>query len=225
MRKAKVLIADDHSLMAEGLASILASEFEIVGVVSDGRQILAETSRVMPDLVCLDIGMPGLNGIQAALELHRTHPKLKIIFVTQQIGLPYLRAAFRAGGVGYVAKQSAGSELMTAMRTVMNGGTFITPLLADKISHDPKELAFNPGGAFTDALTPRQREVLQSIAEGRTTKEISTLLKISPKTVEFHRSCVMDELGLRTTAELTRYALSHHLIAHEPTPSAVLGIE
>jgi DNA-binding NarL/FixJ family response regulator len=163
--------------------------------------------------------MPILNGIQAAVELHRLMPKIKLIFVTQQIELPYLRAAFRAGASGYVAKQSAASELLDALKAVAAGKTYITPLLSEDGEQDPRDLRANSESVFSDALTPRQREVLQLVAEGKTVKEISLSLKISPKTVEFHKSCLMDELGLRTTAELTRYALSHRVIAPDHSPT------
>jgi DNA-binding NarL/FixJ family response regulator len=218
MRRLRILIADDHALMAEGLARILAAEFEVVGIVSDGRKLLAEAATLLPDIACLDIGMPSLNGIQAAVELHRLHPRMKLVFVTQQIELPYVLAAFRAGASGYIAKQSAGSELLTAMRIVARGDTYITPECSPNGTQDPRSLMANASAVFKDVLTQRQREVLQLVAEGRTVKEISVVLKISPKTVEFHKGCLMDELGLRTTAELTRYALSHYVVVQPDAP-------
>ncbi len=216
--KWRVLIADDHALMAEGLASILSTAYEIVGISADGRQLIADALSLQPDVICLDIGMPGLNGLQAAVEVHRVLPKVKLVFVTQQVELPYLRAAFRAGGSGYVAKQSAGSELLKALACVLDNRTYVTPLLAGEADGDPHDLLSDPDKVFVDALTPRQREVLQLIAEGRTAKEISVSLNISPKTVEFHKSCVMDELGLRTTAELTRYAITHGIVSSGASP-------
>ncbi len=221
MTRRRIVIADDHALVAEGLAGILAADYEVVGVFHDGRELVAEAPRLRPDLICLDIGMPSLNGIQAAVELHRLLPRAKLVFVTQQIELPYLRATFRAGASGYVAKQSAGSELLTALKVVVSGGTYITPLLAQDGMHDPNDLRRDHANVFSDALTPRQREVLQLIAEGKTVKDISAVLKISTKTVEFHKGCLMDELGLRTTAELTRYALNHQVIAPDPLPGFV----
>lgn len=219
MLRKRVVIADDHALMADGLAQILSTEFEVVGIVSDGRELLTEVARLVPDVVCLDIGMGGLNGIQAAVELHRQYPRIKLLFVTQQIELPYVRAAFRAGASGYVAKQSAGRELLAALRTVMAGGMYITPVLNGDGIRDAEDLKPNPANVFADALSPRQREVLQLIAEGRTGKEISGILNVSPKTVEFHKGCLMDELGLRTTAELTRYALSHNIVESVEAPA------
>jgi DNA-binding NarL/FixJ family response regulator len=213
MAKARVLITDDHALVAEGLARILSAEYEVVGISSNGRELLADAIRLNPDVVCLDIAMPELNGIEAAMQLARIAPRIKIVFVTQQIDLQYLRAAFRAGGRGYVAKQSASQEMLNALRKVLAGLHYISPLMAKKWPNLVHELQRNPTKFFTDALTPRQREVLQLVAEGKTVREISTALKISPKTVEFHKNGLMNELGLRTTADLTRYALANHIIA------------
>ena len=218
LRKRRVLIADDHALMAEGIAGLLASTYDVVGISADGRQLTADALALQPDVICLDIGMPVLNGLHAAVEIHRSLPRAKLIFVTQQIELPYLRAAFRAGACGYVAKQSAGSELLIALERVLANGTYITPLLAGEGDRDPQEFASDPSKVFGEVLTPRQREVLQLVAEGLTAKAISVRLNISPKTVEFHKSCVMDVLGLRTTAELTRYAFTSRIIASGASP-------
>ena len=212
MARARVLIADDHALMAEGMARLLSTEYEIVGISMNGRAVLSDSLRLNPDIVAMDIGMPELNGIEAAVQLARIAPRIKVIFVTQQIDLQYLRAAFRTGALGYVAKQSATEELLTAFRRVLAGRRYITPLLAEQSPNLVHELQRNPDKFFTDALTPRQREVLQLVAEGKTVREISAALNISPKTVEFHKNGLMNELGLRTTADLTRYALANHII-------------
>ena len=213
MAKPRVLIADDHALVAEGLARLLSSEYEIVGISSNGRSLLTDATRLNPDVVCLDIAMPVLNGIEAALQLARIAPRIKIVFVTQQIDLQYLRAAFRTGARAYVAKQSAAEELLTALRKVLDGRRYITPILEKQSPDLIHDLQRNPGKVFTDALTPRQREVLQLVAEGKTVREISAALNISPKTVEFHKNGLMNELGLRTTADLTRYALINRIVA------------
>lgn len=209
----RVLIADDHILMLEGLSRLLAGEFEIVGTVSNGRQLLAEAERLVPDVVLLDVGMPEMNGIEAARRLSRQLPSIKIVFITQQLDPAYLHAAFAAGAKGYVAKQSAGTELVRAIKLALNDRYYVTPL-AQKEALEATGLnpQRNPAEMFGAHLTPRQREVLQLVAEGKTTKQISALLNISPKTVEFHRNSLMDELGVRTTAELTRYALSRGII-------------
>jgi DNA-binding NarL/FixJ family response regulator len=211
--KPRILIADDHTLVAEGIAKILAPAYDIVAIAPNGRVVLEYATRLKPDLVCLDISMPQMNGIQTAVMLAEQLPKLKIIFVTQQLDLSYVRAAFRAGALGYVSKQSASNEILTAIQKVLRGGTFITPLLAEELVMSPDELARDPRTAFADPLTDRQRQVLQLIAEGKTVKEISDSLTISPKTVEFHKSSLMNELGLRTTAELTRYAVAHNIVS------------
>ncbi len=209
----RILLADDHVLMLEGLARMLSSEFEIVGAVKNGRALLEEAERLHPEVVVLDVGMPELNGIEAARRLNKSHPEIKIVFVTQQLDPAYLHAAFSAGAKAYVAKQSAGKELIQAIHLALRNHYYVTPLAGEEASQmaqfDPRR---NPAGMFGARLTPRQREVLQLVAEGKTTKQISALLNISPKTVEFHRNSLMEELGVRTTAELTRYAVSRGIV-------------
>jgi len=209
----RILLADDHALMLEGLTRLLANEFEIVGTATNGRALLAEAERLRPDVVVLDVGMPEMNGIEAARRLSKMLPNVKIVFITQQLDPAYLHSAFNAGAKGYVAKQSAADELVRAIHLALRDRFYVTPL-ATKGSEDfpGTDARINPAEMFGAELTPRQREVLQLVAEGKSTKEISALLNISPKTVEFHRNSLMDELGVRTTAELTRYALSRGII-------------
>jgi len=209
----RLLLADDHALMLEGLARMLASEFEIVGTANNGRTLLTEAERLRPDVIVIDIGMPELNGIEAARRLSKSLPSAKLVFVTQQLDPAYLHAAFSAGAKAYVAKQSAGKELVHAIHMALRDNYYVTPLAGQEAVQlaalDPKR---NPAGMFGARLTPRQREVLQLVAEGKTTKQISAVLHISPKTVEFHRNSLMEELGVRTTAELTRYALTRGIV-------------
>ena len=212
-RKPTVIIADDHPLVAEGISRILAGRYDVLAIVGDGRKLIREALRLRPDLICMDVAMPEVNGIQAALQIYAVLPRTKILFVTQQIEMSYVRAAFRAGGSAYVAKQSATSELTEAIQKVLAGGTYITSLLSDGAALFQNELTPDATKVYTDPLTVRQREVLKLVAEGRTAKEIASSLNISAKTVEFHKQSIMDELGIRTVAELTRYALSHGLIA------------
>ncbi len=212
-RRYRVLIADDHLLMAEGIARLLEAEYAIVGVVSTGSAAIEEATRLTPDVVCLDISMPGANGIQVAVQLHDLLPRAKVIIVTQQLELPYLRAAFRAGAVGYVAKQAAAVELSIALGAALSGKSYITSLLTEAASGMRNELVLDVNQVNTDTLTVRQREVLTLVSEGHTSKEIASLLHISPKTVEFHKQALMNELGLRTTAELTRYAVAHQIVS------------
>ncbi len=212
MRKT-ILIADDHTLMLEGLARLLAAEFEVVGTAPNGRVLLEEAQRLQPDVAVLDIGMPELNGIETANRLMKILPSTKIVFVTQQLAPAYLHAAFAAGAKGYVAKQSASNELIAAIRMALEDRYYVTPHAGTEAARlaslNPKK---NPAEMFGTKLTPRQREVLQLVAEGKSTKQISASLGISPKTVEFHRNSLMDELGLRSIAELTRFAVSQGIV-------------
>jgi DNA-binding NarL/FixJ family response regulator len=212
MYKPRILIADDHALVAEGLKGLLAEKYDIVGISPNGRRLLADAAMLRPDVIVLDIGMPELNGIDAAVQLGKILPSAKLVFVTQQIDIQYLRAAFRAGGTGYVAKQSATQELLIAISNALRGEVYVTPLLKDAFPNLSLKELRQGSDVFAKNLTPRQREVLQLVAEGKTIKEISFVLQISPKTVEFHKNALMNEIGLRTTAELTRYAISRGLI-------------
>src|SRR5580704_18134668 len=210
----RLLIADDHALMLDGLTRLLSAEFTIVGTAANGRILVSEAERLHPDVVLLDIGMPELNGIEAARCISKLQPAPKIVFVTQQLAPAYVHAAFTAGAKAYVAKQSATTELEEAIHRALRDQYYVTPLVGEEAAqlaqqHPNK----NPSAFFGGTLTQRQREVLQLVAEGKTTKEISSALNISPKTVEFHRNSLMDELGVRTTAELTRYAISHGIIS------------
>jgi DNA-binding NarL/FixJ family response regulator len=212
MRK-RLLLADDHILMLEGLSRLLSAEFDIVGSATNGRTLLAEAERLRPDAVVLDVGMPEMNGIEAARRLSKSLPSTKIVFVTQQLDPAYVHAAFAAGARAYVAKQSAASELVEAIRLALRGLYYVTPLAGEEAAEFSNlRSRSNPADMFGAELTPRQREVLQLIAEGKSTKEISSALNISPKTVEFHRNSLMDELGVRTTAELTRFAISRGIV-------------
>ena len=198
--------------MLEGISRLLADQYEIVGTAGNGRELLRRSSDLKPDVVVLDIGMPDMNGIEAARQIATLVPKAKIVFVTQQLDADYVRAAFQAGGHGYVSKQSASTELLAAIQMALEGKYYVTPLVPSSSPNEYRDLRKNPAELFASHLTPRQREVLQLIAEGKAMKEISATLNISVKTVEFHKSSLMDELGLRTTAELTRYALQKRIV-------------
>lgn len=209
----RLVVADDHGLMLEGLSRILSVEFEIVGVARNGRELVELAERLNPDVIVIDVGMPELNGIEATRRISKARPQARIVMVTQQLDPAYIHAAFTAGASAYVAKQSAGVELVKAIRMALNGNYYVTPLAGAEAAHLASlNPAKNPAELFGGQLTPRQREVLQLVAEGRTNKEIALTLRISVKTVEFHRNSLMDELGVRTTAELTRYALSRGII-------------
>jgi DNA-binding NarL/FixJ family response regulator len=206
----RVLIADDHGLILKGVANILEPAYELVGQATNGRELVAAAKKLRPDVVVLDIGMPELNGIEAARQLAEFDTRLRIIFLTQQLEGSFLKFAFGAGAHGFVAKQASSDELLEALSAVLRGHYFVTSLISGKpgellARRDPKA---NPVELLGNKLSPRQREVLQLIAEGKSAKEIGAALTISTKTAEFHRGAIMDELGFRTTAELTRYALA-----------------
>ncbi len=187
---------------------MIRSQCEIVGTATDGRQLVSLAAELKPDIVFLDVAMPLLNGIEAARQIKRTNARVKIIVVTMQLSREYVREAFEAGASGYVLKQAAGSELLTAIQDVQQGRFYVSPLISDRFlgrSLAPDE---NPSKLFS-ALTARQREVLQLVAEGKSAKEIGALLFISVKTVEFHKKHLMEELNLRSSAELVRYAVEH----------------
>lgn len=208
MSRKTVLIADDHPLLVEGIASLLRSEFQILGSVSNGRDLVARAIHLRPDLITFDVGMPELNGIEAAIRLKSACPDSRLVCVTQQNDIEYLLAAFRAGAMGFVSKQDILGELLDALTSVLHGRLYITPSLRDAYARLVRE---NSGKLKTRSspLTPRQREVLQMIAEGKSTKEIAAALSLSPKTVEFHRGGIAEILGLSSVADLTRYALHH----------------
>ena len=205
-RQTRILIAEDHTLMAEGLRRLLECEFESVATVGNGRELLDEVAATKPDVVLLDIGMPLLNGIEATRRFSKTAPGTKVIIVTAHNEPQYVVEAFRAGATGFVLKRCALTELVAAIRQVLDGKTYVTPLVADRAVEAARESQIRPVGP---SLTSRQREVLQLVAEGCTAKEIANVLKVSVKTAVFHKMAIMDKLGLRTTAELTRYALEH----------------
>lgn len=214
MRK-RLLIADDHELMRTGVSQILAPEFDIVGTVSNGRTLLEETKRLSPDIIVLDIGMPELNGVEATRQIINLAPQTKIIILTQQLSGTHVNAAFRAGARGYVAKQAAATELIEATDAVMLGRYYVTSLAVptNGSSSGGGVTDNNPAELFGNPLTPRQRDVLELVARGKSAKEIASALNISVKTVDFHKGILMDELSLRTTAELTRYAMENGIVS------------
>ena len=214
MPKPRVLLADDHSLVLEEFRRILENQCDLVGMVEDGRALIEAAKHTHPDIAILDVSMPLLNGIDAAMQLKKLQPSIKVIFVTMHADVDYVRSAFEAGASGYLLKRSAVDELEHAIRVVWAGNTYVTPLIAKELIETL--LATGPERSrHKKPLTFRQREVLQLLAEGRTVKEIATRLKISTRTVEFHKAQAMEQLGMRTTAELIKYALTHGLL----TPS------
>ncbi len=214
MSRPRVLLADDHTLVLDGFRKLLEDRCEIVGVAEDGRTLLRMAQEFQPDVITLDISMPLLNGVDAARKLKKILPCTKLIFVTMHADQAYVTEAFKAGASGYLLKRSAGSELLQAIHSVMDGQCYITPLVAKDLVQSV--ITGKMPVVLTDkSLTVRQREVLQLVAEGMTVKEIALALNLSPKTVEFHKSQLMAQLDLHTTAELTKYALAHGLLASD----------
>lgn len=210
MARKTVLIADDHPLVVEGIASLLRPEFEVLGSSFNGRDLVANAERLRPDIITLDIGMPGLNGIEAAARLKKSCPNTLLVCVTQQNDVEYLVAALRAGVVGFVSKQDVPGELVDALKTVLRGSLYVTPSLRGAYERFMAESSNKLKGSGSP-LTARQREVLQLVAEGKSSKEIAIALNVSTKTVEFHRGSIAEILGLRSVAEWTRYALEHRI--------------
>lgn len=204
MNRPKLLLADDHTMFSQGLQSLLEDEFELVGAVGDGHALVEATRRLNPDVILVDISMPVMNGFDAVRQLSKEGVTAKIIFLTMHADDRLLAEAFRCGGSGYVLKQSAGEELVAAIRQVLAGHKYVTPLIATEWAED---ISKRVKGAQKLTLTPRQREVLQLVIEGCTMKEIATRLGISARTAESHKYEMMEGLGVDTTAELIQYAV------------------
>lgn len=211
MSRPRVLLADDHRVVAEGLSRLLAEDFELVGMVEDGRALVAAAKKLQPDVIVADISMPQLNGIDAMAHLMKDNARVKVVFLTMHQDPAYARRALDAGAAGFVVKHSAPAELVMAIHAALKGQTFITPALASEVMRQAQH-----GSRETEEpaklLTPRQREILQLLAEGRSAKEIAATLAISPRTVEFHKYQMMETHGLHSTAELVHFAIRHGIV-------------
>jgi DNA-binding NarL/FixJ family response regulator len=212
MSRPRILIADDHLILAQGLRGLLEPEFEVVGVVADGRELVAAAKKHRPDVIVADVTMPCLNGIEAAVQLRELGVGAKVVFLTMHRDVAYARRAIEAGAAGFVLKHSLAAELLTAVREALRGRTYVTPMIAGELLQSYREGEVAPGEA-AHRLTARQQEVLRLIAEGRTAKEIAALLKISIRTAEAHKARILEALGLRTTAELVQYAIRNGIIS------------
>ena len=210
--KPRILLADDHRIVAEGLRSLIEPEFELVGIVEDGRGLIAATEKLQPDIIIADISMPLLNGIEAVRQIKKANKNVKVIFLTMHPDVTYAVSALEAGALGYVLKHSAPAELITAVRRALKGKIFVTPLLEGEIMLSPKKGSIERREESSH-LTKRQREVLQLLAEGCLAKEIASILNISTKTVEFHKYQMMRDVGIKTVAELIRYAIKHNIVS------------
>lgn len=211
--RSRILLGDDHSLMLEGIRRLLEADYDLVGSAEDGTAIVREAIRLKPDIIVLDISMPILNGIDAAKEIRRELPNAKLVFISMHANAIYVRKAMEAGASAYVLKSGASEELKQAIETATRGSKlYLSPGLGREVI----ENAIGPtktSPRHVLELTSRQRQILQLIAEGKQNKEIATILFVSVRTVEFHRSRLMAKLGARTVAELTRFAIQEGLIS------------
>jgi DNA-binding NarL/FixJ family response regulator len=210
-RRPRVLLADDHLLVAEALTSLLTPEFDLVGVVEDGRALIEAAGKLQPDVIVADISMPHLNGIDALAQLRQGGDRTPVVFLTMHRDVTFARRALDAGASGFVLKHSASVELVAAIRAALQGKTYLTPQLAGEVLEAMKEGSGQAGDPVA-TLTPRQREVLQLLAEGRSAKEIAASLGISARTVEFHKYQMMETLDIHTNAELIHVAIRHGLV-------------
>jgi DNA-binding NarL/FixJ family response regulator len=207
----RVLVADDHQMLVDALKGILEPRCEVVGAVGDGRELLKAAAKLQPDIIVLDIAMPQLNGLDAARHLKPTMPKVKFVFMTMNEDPDLVGVAFRAGASAFLLKRAAAFELMEAVEKVLKGGSYVTPSAAEgqaKISlREPRarEHVAEP--------TPRQREVIQLLAEGRSMKEVASILQITKRTVAAHKYAVMDLLQIKTNADLVQYAIKRRIIS------------
>ena len=212
MRRIRVLLADDHKIVLEGLKSLLEPEFELAGMVEDGRALVSAAEKLRPDVIVVDISMPLLNGIEAVRQIKKIDPQVKVVFLTMHPDVTYAIRAFEAGASGYVLKHSASSELLTAIHEAIKGRTYVTPMIAGELVQSYKEGAHHQPDENQE-LTQRQREILQLLAEGGSVKEIAEILNISPRTVEFHKYSLMSKLKLKTNSALVQYAIKHGITA------------
>ncbi|MDR4495731.1 MAG: response regulator [Nitrospirales bacterium] len=212
MTNPRIVIADDHLLVAEGVAKLLRPVFHMVDIVADGQDLLSFVQSDPPDLAIIDISLPTCNGFDAVREIKKNHPTVKMIMLTMHKESDFIRQAFQAGASGYVLKDAAGLELLQATKVVLQGGRYLPP----NIPKPDKVLSSDSGPTGqTDSqkirLTSRQKVVLQLLVEGKTNKEMADVLKLSLKTIEFHKTRIRKTVGVKNTAELTQYALQHHL--------------
>ena len=213
MNRPRLLLADDHVLVADALKSMLAAHYDVVGTASDGRSLLRAAETLKPDLIVVDIGMPHLNGLDATRQIKRLLPRAKVIVLTMNEDCDLVAEAFRAGASGYLLKHSAAQELMLAIREVLNGASYLSPRITGGAVSALLRGGGNAESEKARELTPRQREVIQLLAEGRSMKEIADVLAISLRTVAAHKYRVMDMLAITTNAELYRYAVKHRIVS------------
>jgi DNA-binding NarL/FixJ family response regulator len=210
-KRARILLADDHSFILAGVRSLLEAHYDLVGEVGDGRSLVEAAEALRPDLIILDVTMPLVNGIDAARQIKKVWPEALLLFLSMHNSPVYLREALDAGGSGYLLKSSAVEELRTAIQKVLKGQIYVAPSMELGIAENANLPMWRPGRSSLQ-LTERQQEVLQLIAKGRGNKEIAAALRISVKTVEFHRGRIMSKLGVHTVAEVIRWAVQAGLV-------------
>jgi len=211
-RRPRVLIADDHTLIAEAFHQLLVQEFDVVAIVHDGRRLMEAAQELRPDVILVDIGMPLLNGLQAAGSIKRLLPNVKLVYVTVNDDAELVAEAFRRGASAYLPKTSAGSELVTAIHAVLDGGTYVSSLLPTAVAHSGEVAVDDRVETTRPDLTDRQLEVLQLLAEGKSMKEAASVLNLTTRTVAFHKYRLMQNLQLKNDAEVVQYALRRHII-------------
>jgi DNA-binding NarL/FixJ family response regulator len=208
--RARLLIADDHLLLAEACKSFLEPEFDVVRITDNGRTLLELVTELRPDVVILDIAMPKLNGLDAGNQIRHLSPATKLIFLTMNLSPEVAAEAFRRGASGYVVKTSAAEELVRAIRRALKSESYLSPA----ITKETVEFLLRSGNSYVEEkrITRRQSEVLQLLAEGLSMKEIANVLNLKPGTVAFHKYKMMETLGLKSNAELLQYAIKHHVV-------------
>jgi DNA-binding NarL/FixJ family response regulator len=211
LRRPRIVIADDHILFAEACKNLLEPEFEVVGIVPDGRALMQAVSELRPDLVLLDISMPELNGLDAGEQIKQKNRAVKLVYITQTIAPDVAAEAFRRGASGYLIKHCTADELAIAVRGVLRGESYLSPL----VTKDTVQYLLRSGAVYENEkhISGRQREVLQLFAEGKSMKEIAFILGLKPGTVAFHKYKMMDSLGINTNAGLIEYAIKQHLVS------------
>jgi DNA-binding NarL/FixJ family response regulator len=209
MGRPRVLLADDHELILGAFEKLLANDCEIVGKVTDGRALVDAAEKLRPEVVVLDIGMPQLNGLEAARKIKQSLPDVKLVFLTMNEDADVAAEAFRAGASAYLLKRSPASELATAIREVMQGRSYVSSLVTEGLMGSLMHVEEQPP---SHELTSRQREVLQLLAEGNSMKAAAEVLKLTPRTIAFHKYQMMEQLHIKSTAELIRYAVRHHIV-------------
>ena len=217
MIKTRVLIADDHKILREGLRHIIQNDLhcEVAGLATNGRNAIALASELQPDLILMDISMPDLNGVEATQQILSISPRIKIIALSMHTNKEFVSKMLKAGASGYLLKDCAVDELGDAIRCVLSNKIYISPDIAGVVVEDYLRHLEEPTGKPLSKLTPKEREVLQLIAEGKSTKEVSAILNTSISTVETHRQHIMEKLKIRTVAELTKYAIREGLTSLE----------